>query len=366
MVWNFCLFWTIVAYASRRRSDAEIAVVGFLAAGLLIALIAPLGISWPYNMPALHALLIKLPAPLLGTFQGAESGFHPNQVAGTLVQVAPLGLAITVADMVHRRRTLQSLPLSLLVWCSTAVIATVLLLTQSRAAMLGLSAAVAVMVLVNWRWGRWILLALLVVLSVMAYYVPMQALEQLISSAPAQAIGGGNTLGFRQEVWHQAIALLRQFPLTGVGFGAFREVLFVYASTTLSPSYNLGHAHNFFLQTALDFGLPGLIALVAVYMLAIVQILSMLKESKPVSRRVFRAWKSVLAVGLLGCIVGQATYGMLDTVAMGAKTNFIFWYQFALVFGVSLLAAEDGNVLTDEATSNLVQGELAQSGALQE
>ncbi len=45
-----------------------------------------------------------------------------------------------------------------------------------------------------------------------------------------------------------------------MGLNTFREVVFLIYPIGVSPTYNLGHAHNFFLQTALDFGVPGLIA----------------------------------------------------------------------------------------------------------
>ena len=93
---------------------------------------------------------------------------------------------------------------------------------------------------------------------------------------------------------------------------------------------NFGHAHNFFLQTALDFGLPGLIALLALYVLAIFQCIRLW------SRRDWsesRAW----AVGFLGALLAQTVYSLADAVSMGAKTNFLFWYLFALIFATALL-----------------------------
>lgn len=43
----------------------------------------------------------------------------------------------------------------------------------------------------------------------------------------------------------------------------------------VAPDFDIAHAHNFFLQTALDSGLPGLLALLAIYMVAVVQIVGL-------------------------------------------------------------------------------------------
>ena len=73
-----------------------------------------------------------------------------------------------------------------------------------------------------------------------------------------------NTLPGRLELWTRAITLLRDFGLTGGGAGNFEQVVL-----TLYPPFFTGitggfsHAHNMYLQMAVDFGLPGLIVFLA-------------------------------------------------------------------------------------------------------
>ena len=94
--------------------------------GVLVALVAPLGIDWPYKFRDSAALLNQLPSPLVGVFVGAESGFHPNQVAGTLLHVLLLPLVLGIAAMREKHGRLAIVLLG-----ATALMGLVLLVTQS-------------------------------------------------------------------------------------------------------------------------------------------------------------------------------------------------------------------------------------------
>ena len=334
LLWSLCVFATVGCYGSLSRNGAEWAIGGFVLSTLLIALAAPLGVAWLYKLPGLRAAVTAIPSPLIGVFSGAEAGFHPNQVAGTLLYAFPLMLAITAVDIIRRRRTLESLTVSWLIWLSTPLVIGVLILTQSRSALLALAAAILVMVLVNARWGRWILLLGAAALLVGLSFAPPTLVDAIGGSPPVQTLGGTSTLGFRQDVWTQAISALHDFPFTGMGFGTFRKILFLLYPTSISPDYNVGHAHNFFLQVGLDFGLPGLIAIIAVHIVALVQIAAMWRASGSNSQS---AGIRILAIGLLGSMVAHLAYSQLDAIAMGAKINFMLWYYLALVFALGNL-----------------------------
>ncbi len=129
---------------------------------------------------------------------------------------------------------------------------------------MALAIACLAMILINKRWGGRLLLLLLVALLIGLPFIPTSLFDLIGDVLTVEALGGVATLSnFRLDVWTQAYAGLQDFPFTGMGFGTFRALLFLLYPTRISPSYNVGHAHNFFLQTGLDFGLPGLIAMIA-------------------------------------------------------------------------------------------------------
>ncbi len=329
LLWNFALFWAVVTHAGRAWRFLWWSAAGFFAAATGIALLAPLGITWLYKFRPLQAILDRIPSPLVGVFQGAESGFHPNQVAGTLLYALPLMLALSGAGLRVRPRPRWFWLLLL----ATAVVFTVLVLTQSRAALLGLAVSVLFMMLVPWRWGRWLLVCGSAALLISIPFLPASLLDVLGGAPPVEALGGTSSLGFRQDVWTQAVAALHDFPFTGMGLGTFRHIVFLLYPIQVTPTYNLGHAHNFILQTGLDFGLFGLVALVAIYLTAAVALVYSGRCAVSMGG-IGRGW----VIGLAGSLAAQVVYGQLDAVAMGAKTNFMFWFWLALVFALGNLA----------------------------
>jgi len=44
----------------------------------------------------------------------------------------------------------------------------------------------------------------------------------------------------------------------------------------------------------------------------------------------------VLALGFGGCLVAYFVYGLLDTIALGARPGFIFWGMVGLIVGTYL------------------------------
>ena len=344
LVWNFCLFYTVATHASLRRASLRGLTWAFIAIAAVVALLAPLGINWLNKFPALAPILNRIPAVLRGVFTGAESGFSGNQVAGALLYVLPLLYALALFAPAGQRLRRPA-------WWLVALLALymtgVLVLTQSRAGLLGFGVGMVVVLLLPVRWGRWGLAVAgcLVVVTAPFWFNPVLNLLGGLGNAAAE-LGGDDaaldtaTLAGRQEVWSRALYGIQDFIFTGMGLGTFRAIMPVlYPMFTVGPDFDIAHAHNFFLQTALDFGLPGLMALLAMYMVAVVQIVRVWREAQPATaalplQATWRTW----AIGLAGCLVAQTVYSQLDAVAMGSKPNFLLWFLFALTFGAANLA----------------------------
>lgn len=339
LLWNYCLFWAVVTHAGRAWRLFRLNAAGLFAAATGIALLAPFGIDWLYKFETLRLVVDRFPPLLVGVFQGAEGGFHPNQVAGTLLYALPLMVALSVTGL---RRLLPrgSMPRGLwLLLPATALVGGVLVLTQSRAALLGLAVSLLWMALVPWRWGRLALLGIGVGLALLLPLMPPTWLDLLNDAPTTAALGGTTSLGFRQRVWTMALWGLADFPFTGMGLGTFRAIGPLLYGLDISSTYDIAHAHNVFLQTGLDFGLLGMVCLLAVYLLAAVQLMgswSSMPQARP--------W----VVGLGGSLVGQVVFSLLDAIALGAKTNFLFWLYMALVFALGNLAARPADQAADQ------------------
>jgi O-antigen ligase len=117
-----------------------------------------------------------------------------------------------------------------------------------------------------------------------------------------------------------------------MGVGTFRRIVpILYPLFTISPTVDIGHAHNHLLQTALDLGILGLIGYLAVWITAFYMLYQIWVSAT-------QYWYRAIALACLSSLVAYFVYGMFDTVALGAKPAFLFWMLLGLVAGLHQLA----------------------------
>jgi O-antigen ligase len=65
------------------------------------------------------------------------------------------------------------------------------------------------------------------------------------------------TLASRWEVWQRGVMMVRDFPYTGIGIGTYNTIAhLLYPFFIAAPDEVVPHAHNQFLQVAVDLGMP--------------------------------------------------------------------------------------------------------------
>jgi putative inorganic carbon (HCO3(-)) transporter len=152
------------------------------------------------------------------------------------------------------------------------------------------------------------------------------AFEFLVTS---DTIGG---LDGRLEVWNRALYAISDFPFTGIGIGTFPLVVPQLYPFFLSTAETVPHAHNQWLQIAVDLGLPGFIAFLALILVA-----GLLLFSIVVKREKHLNW--FLAIGGLTSLVAVNVHGILDAALWGNKLAFLPWLLFAVA---ALLSRKQG------------------------
>ncbi len=325
------LFYALVNWGNLNLKKIRLAANLTLAAGLLLALAAPVLVQW-------NALkLAFIPSALYARFRLlASDPANPNVMAGSLVLLLPLGIGLLLFAWRSLRNWERLLAAGFVVLGGG-----MLLLTQSRGAWLALAAALAVLVSLRFRRG-WIfvLAAALVGVAGAALIGLDQAAAYLVSSA---TLGGAEG---RLEVWSRALYMIQDFPFTGIGMGTFTGVadrlypFFLYAPGTVE------HAHNLFLQVAVDLGLPGLVAWLAILLglsytaWRVVKISSGDCRARPErSLAMTEPWLLGLGAGLLAAQVALAVHGLTDAVTWGmVRPAPLVW----LVWGL-IAAGADGN-----------------------
>jgi putative inorganic carbon (HCO3(-)) transporter len=308
---GMALYYVIVNWATtthRLRRLWQLTAIG----GLLLALVALISVKWTAGGELFQGFaLLYDRLPLL-----ISDAVNPNVMAGALVILFPFALAW---PLFGRRES--SWPQLVLVSAGGVLVLAVLILTQSRGGWMGLAAILIIMTLLRWRWGKWLILVLAasgVVVIRRLGVVPV--LHALVLN---NSLGGLDT---RLEVWSRAWYMIEDFPITGIGMGLFQDAAGVlYPFFTISR--DVPHAHNLFLQVAVDMGVPALIAWLAIWMLAIFGAWQTYRYGRSMSNRVLAG----VGAGLLCSQIALAVHGTLDAVTWGAvRASVIPWAIWGL------------------------------------
>ncbi|MCX6021536.1 MAG: O-antigen ligase family protein, partial [Chloroflexi bacterium] len=294
--------------------------------GTGIALVALVGVDWNaaqlLRVPLLYDHLPRLVR--WGSGSGGAELFNPRQIGGALALLLPIAAA---AWPVSRR---WAVPLG----AGVVLMAAVLALTQTPSAIVGVGVALLLTLAVRDRPRRllWAGLAVVGLLTVLAGFTVLLTGAGLTPSAAA--LRGQERTGFgfvsRLEIWQRAIAMIGDYPYSGIGLNTFRLIMDrFYPGFVLGPE---NHAHNFLLQAGVEHGLPGLIAWVWLLVSAIL-LLSLLvrRAPDPDVRR--------LALAVLAGLVSFAIFGVIDTLP-NARPMLALWLTLGLAALLARLAPD--------------------------
>jgi putative inorganic carbon (HCO3(-)) transporter len=151
----------------------------------------------------------------------------------------------------------------------------------------------------------------------------------------------------RPEIWSRAIYMIQDFPLTGIGAGTFASVADVlYPFLSFRPHLEVTHAHNLFLQIAVDLGLPGLVAYLAILLLSLWGAVS----NARFYRRTGQYGQAALAWAGLSSLAGMLVHGTVDaTTWIVGRGSFLPWVVIGTIVAQSGIRAADGCEQTNSA-----------------
>ena len=313
-------------------------VLGMVTLGIGVALLVPFTMKWQAGAlnPIPRSWYERLPRLL-------SDPLNPNMVAGSLVTLLPFPLVL----MWQRRRWPSSLPLIpaflarwleiyfvrfLLASLALALMLLMVVTTQSRggwiAAVLGLFVSLAFRIPL--LWGS----------------VPLAGLglgwmaRQGMLAPLLDALGtGGAVVGWeeRVEIWSRALYMIQDFPFTGIGAGTYYDVVsLLYPLFLISPDSVIPHAHNLLLEVAVDVGIPGLVAFVAILIVAFFGGLRNI-YCVNVKHRI----GVTLSEAALASLVGMLAHGMVDATAWIIGWGALFpWAVIGILIGVDRVARE--------------------------
>lgn len=251
--------------------------------------------------------------------QVKTAAFHPNQAAGFIAVLTPVSLAV-----VGYRWHEWSMKVRGLAVVAALLLLVALLLTGSRGAWLALTAALAL-----WAWS----VISLRLARIMNFKQPLLfwfgvglvlvtglIIVTLIPDSPiglANLLPGADSADSRATIYSNTLLLLGDFSFTGGGLNSFAGLYSQYVLVV--PQRIFTYAHNLYLDVALEQGILGLTAVIA--MLA--GSFWLLGQSTNQSKRVeqFALLKWAIAAGLVFMVIR----GFFDDAFYGNGATPLLW-----------------------------------------
>lgn len=251
---------------------------------------------------------------------GAVEGIHPNAVGGLLTLFIPV-FFILVFFRVNKPKGKESfLYGKMFKWFAVfglIISVFVLILTQSRGAWAGLFFGLLAMFAVKAKRKKVIIVVLLVVF-ILILFILYYSLNQ-IEKVQLMARQVKDTIAFRISMWDLAVRIIHTHPLLGIGLNEFRY--------HFEMNYDMSHAHNSFLNIAVELGLPS----VVVYMILLINIgyMTLSTWEKSPSR-----WSSYLILGLGSGQFAHLIFSLTDTIRLGSRAGIFFWISAAFITAI--------------------------------
>lgn len=248
----------------------------------------------------------------------------PNGVGLYLGRCLPFAFAFAALPVGGWRRMLAA--------GSGAVMLLAVLLSQSRGAiLLGLPAALVVMVLL-WQGRRSLIPVGLTVVGIALALIPLSLVLPRLPDI------FGDTAFFRESLWYSSLQLIRERPLTGVGLDQF---LYWYRSRYLLPEAwaepNLSVPHNLLLNHWVSLGIVGVLVAAALQGF-------FWRRVWQVYRRVYHADRLALAlvIALAGSMADFLAHGLVDVGYFSINLAFFFFLSLALIHRADAGFVQDG------------------------
>jgi putative inorganic carbon (hco3(-)) transporter len=302
-----------------------------LAAGLVLALLVGLlalgGTQWPGKAEAFDFITEQLPRvrPFF-----APGGFNPNEIAGALAWLAPLAAGLAVYPWRRWRRGFQALA-----GITALLLVTMLMLGQSRSAIIGVLAALLVVILLAFpaKRERYVVLGVVIALMILQVSILLGMFANRQAGVSPVSSPNLTTLHQRFAIWESAQAMIANHPLTGVGMDRFRYGPVTAAYPIRGIERTMPHAHNEFFQIATDLGLPGLVIFSAWNLTTAYMLMACWRRGDRRAR--------VAAVAVGGGLLAHLIYGITDAIPLWDRFSFVYWVMLGLAGGQYVLTCRE-------------------------
>ena len=234
---------------------------------------------------------------------------NPNLLAGFLVMMNAflLGFAYKIRD---RRTRMWLLALF-------AVFGICLGLTYSRGAWLSLLVVMAAGSISYGRNSWWF-----VVLIPAALFFFSDSFADRIMSVIHPV---DTSASLRMAMWESTLAMIRDYPLTGIGWGGYLWTYPVYDFFIQNPDIKIYHAHNMYLHLMAEIGIPAFLLFMAIIVKTVYMAVRVAKRSQD-------RWLAGMAMGVIAAIISLLVNGVTDHILFNIQLSMFFWMMVAVTY----------------------------------
>ncbi len=309
LITGVIIFYSIINWTSTIQRF-HFLIIGTIIASLMLAIFALISVEWAFDkLPIIPQSVYDFLPNLV------NDTIHRNVMAGTLILILPIPLGFLLfswKNFISWERVVLII--------SASMVIVIMLLTQSRGAIIGLGAVLLILMILRYYWG-WVLVPISIIgLLTLAMFLGVEKILDFLSSGVSLTGIEG-----RLEVWSRAIYMIQDFPFTGIGIGSFGDVVDGFYSLFLAAPGSVPHAHNLFLQVSVDLGIPGFIAWLSILLTVIVISLQIYLFGRSQADSMI----SGVGAGVLCSQVALIVHGITDAVTWGmvrpAPIVWIIW-----------------------------------------
>jgi O-antigen ligase len=275
--------------------------------------------------------LPKFALPLPGL--PPEGKVNPNALAGLASSLFPIAIGMIACGRIRElgaRRWIFVLAGVL----SAIVTLVALLITFSRSSIAALLLTTITIGLLVRRLRPWTLFG-----CVIASLAVFMLLARPMPSRPAPWVDANQSIGVRMTVWKLGWEAFSHAPILGTGINRFHPR--IQSDPRVAIPEELPHAHNTFLQVALDIGGIGLIAYVAVLWTIL---------GRAIQQQHYSSLDAIISAGTGLSIVTMHFFGLGDAIALGAKIGVVQWWCAGIILAIARQSSEPKSLSINNKT----------------
>lgn len=232
---------------------------------------------------------------------------NPNILAEYLVIAASFSVALFFdSKNIYRKLFLFSTTITLLV-C--------LIFTFSRGGWIAFSLSIFIILLSE---NKKIIPIIICLGLISLFFLPDVVIDRIRTIGSVK----DSSNAYRFLIWAAALKMLKDFWLSGVGLG-YAAFIKVYPNYTLA-GIKAAHAHNMYLQLAIETGIFGLLT----FLLSIIKAYTL---SILIVYRSLNCFFRRISIASIGAISGLMVHGMVEHVLFDYRVIFSFWLAIGVI-----------------------------------